>query len=528
MEKINVSDFGVEEKMFVSKKCVVIFGSEKPARIYNLKGELLVKTSAIDCEKDLGKTIFFAENAFIYKAQNAKYYVKDYDGNVIEKFNASEALIDELKYLVKFEEKNFYKKFRERKIVSDTYESYYGLDELKTGATIWVSPNYLVAKTKKSEMKIYAKSYETIELLGTIPKSNFGCAKSFRKRLEDNCHWYGVYQNMAIKEKNGWKIVDEEGKTIIANISDLVMKIFTGSVLEKNDNETALEYNGFQVKAGEIVYKNAKIFIVKEQNREFFRFYSSNGIFLIGTSEYKKAWNRVIKTEHWIAIYTLENGGPDWRLFDYSGKFLYKDVHRVVKRNQMYLAEEFVDYMPEKEKLLIFSSSGELKASIIGFEFRYEDDCDYIRVYNDSNSFEIYDYNGKKILDTIFSIENDIIYGDTIIQKNEKGGYTEYNLTTKKSYNLDCQEIMQIESFENLTAVIRKNGLCGVFKHIAEENTYNLFNTFAEVIPIKYDKITSDNCWFYAKYQETDYLGKQSVYEDIYDEDGNFVMKVKV
>ena len=66
-----------------------------------------------------------------------------------------------------------------------------------------------------------------------------------------------------------------------------------------------------------------------------------------------------------------------------------------------------------------------------------------------------------------------------------------------------------------------------VVKNILNEME-NEFDDFAKIIPIKYDKITSDNCWFYAKYQETDYLGKQSVYEDIYDEYGNFVMKVIV
>ena len=41
MEKIDVPALNVGERMFISAKCVFIFGGKKPIRIYNMKGKLL-------------------------------------------------------------------------------------------------------------------------------------------------------------------------------------------------------------------------------------------------------------------------------------------------------------------------------------------------------------------------------------------------------------------------------------------------------------------------------------------------------
>ena len=52
------------------------------------------------------------------------------------------------------------------------------------------------------------------------------------------------------------------------------------------------------------------------------------------------------------------------------------------------------------------------------------------------------------------------------------------------------------------------------------------FHGFNELIPIKYDKITF-NHYYYAKYQKNN-NGKLEAFEDIYDQDGNLIMTVKL
>lgn len=206
---------------------------------------------------------------------------------------------------------------------------------------------------------------------------------------------------------------------------------------------------------------------------------------------------------------------------------MYDDIYNIVQDNLMYYSVYGINKrVIGNETMRVFSLKGELKASFEAFSFRAK--SKYIKVYKTLGCFEIYDYDGKKIFDETFCEDDDIKCENIIFHKNERGGYTECNLTTRKKYELDWQEMKPFEGFEKLTVLIRKNGLYGVFEYTGKENPSSEFGTFLEVIPIKYDKITSDNCWFYAKYQETDYLGKQSVYEDIYDEYGNFVMKVKV
>ena len=530
MKKINVPELNVGEKMFVSKKCVVVYGRKISARVYNLKGDLIAELPKIINKEDLKQNIFFMENTFIHKYQYIMYCVKDYDGKEIQKISGSKTLIfGILKQLRQAGEKSFYKKFRERKITSNTDMTSYGIEALQAGTTIWISSNYLILRTKKSEMKIYLKDAQGFILLGTIPKNNFGCAKSFRKILEANCHWYGLDHNMLIKEKDGWKMVDQVGENVYENISDEVMKIFmeNGSEQEDNLDENVFEYNGLQVKTGETIYKAHKFFRVEEADGKNFRFYSNDCTFMRRTSDVENGLPKIIKTAEWIAICSTENETTTWQIFDYTGKILYDDIYDITQNNLMHYSAFSIDKeVPGNEIMRIFSLKGELKASFKGFRFRAY--SDYVKVYKALGYFELYNYDGEKMFDVTFCEDNDIEYVGVIFHKNEKGGYTKCDLSTRKKYNLDWQEMTTFQIFHSLKVLIRKKGRYGVFEYDGNENPEKEFDDFDEVIPIKYDKITRGNCWFYARYQETDYLGKQSVYEDIYDEYGNFVMKVKV
>ena len=529
MKKINVPELNVGEEMFVSKKCVVVYGRKISARVYNLKGDLIAKLPKIINEEDLKQNVFFLENTFIHKYQDVMYCVKDYDGMEIQKISGSKTLIfGILKQFKQAGEKSFYKKFRERKVTSDTNWISHGIENLQQGTTIWISSNYLIVKTKKCEMKIYSKNSKELKLLGTITINNCDCDKSFREILEANCHWYGLDHSMLIKEKDGWKIVNRIGKAVGKNISDELINIFieNGSEPKENSDENVFEYNGLQLKNGENIYKSYEYFRIGEVGGKYFRFYSIDGTFMRRAFEVADRLPKLIETDEWIAIRSTENG-TTWQIFDYTGKILYDDVYDIVQDNLMYYSVYGINRkVPGNETLKVFSLKGELKTSFEGFSFRVS--CSYIKVYKSLSCFELYDYNGQKIFDVTFCEDNDIEYENVIFHKNEKGGYTECNLATRKKYELDWQEIKLFEGFKTLTVLIRKKGRYGVFEYDGNENPEKEFDDFAEVIPIKYDKITSDNCWFYAKYQETDYLGNQSVYEDIYDEYGNFVMKVTV
>lgn len=310
MKKINVPELNVGEKMFVSKKCVVVYGRKICARVYNLKGDLIAEVPKIINKEDLKSKLFFMENNFIHEYQDVMYCVKDYNGNEIQKISGNKTLIFSiLKGLGQVGEKSFYKKFRERKIISDTDMTSYGIENLQAGTTIWISSNYLIVKTKKGGMKIYSKNSKKFKLLGTIPKSNFGCAKSFRKRLEDNCHWYGLDHNMLIKEKDGWKIVNQVGQAVCKNISDEIIKIFmeNGSKSKNNSAENTFEYNGLQLKNGETLYKSYKYFIIEEVGGEYFRFYSTDGTFMRRVFEVEDELPKIIETDEWIAIRSTEN-----------------------------------------------------------------------------------------------------------------------------------------------------------------------------------------------------------------------------
>lgn len=530
MKKINVPVLNVGEKMFVSKKCVIVYGRKIFARVYNLKGDLIAELPKIISKEELKTKVFFMENAFIHEYKGLMYCIKDYDGNEIQKIKGTKNLFFEsLQSLKQAGEKSFYKKFRKRKITSDTDMTSYGIEDLQAGTTIWISSNYLILRTKKSEMKIYLKDAQGFILLGTIPKSNFGCAKSFRKRLENNCHWYGLDHDMLIKEKDGWKMVNPVGETVYENISDEVIKIFMENDSEQEDSsdENLFDYNVLLVRTGETIYKAHKFFRVEEADGKTFSFYSNDGTFIRSTFEVKNGLPKIIKTAKWIAIYSTENGTTTWQISEYTGKILYDDIYDIAQNNLMHYSAFGIDKeVPGNEIMRIFSLKGELKASFEGFSFRAY--SDYVKVYKALGYFELYDYDGEKMFDVTFCEDNDIEYAGVIFHKNEKGGYIKCDLATRKKYNLDWQEMTTFQIFHSLKVLIRKKGRYGVFEYEGNENPEKEFDDFVEVIPIKYDKISSDICWFYAKYQETDYLGNQSVYEDIYDEYGNFVMKVKV
>ena len=239
MKKINVPEFKKSEIMFAFKKCVVVFkcGFVKYGRIYNFKGKLLGKIPNVLFEEDLPKKTFFAENAFGFKNQDGTYYIKDYDGNVIQGINESSALaVWTLRDICKFEEKSFFEKFKEREIISYSPKAISRCEKLQDGTKLWISPHYLIAKTEKNEIKIYLRNFEGLKLLGTIPESNFKNDESFQTIIENNCHWYGLDHNMLIKEKYGWKIVNQSGEKIVDEISNELVKIFMEDDSKKTDN----------------------------------------------------------------------------------------------------------------------------------------------------------------------------------------------------------------------------------------------------------------------------------------------------
>ena len=525
-EIINVPTLNVGERMYVSKKCVVVFGTNsKPTRIFNLNGKLLGEVSETKKERDLAKNIFFGEKAFIM-LNYGECYVKDYDGNIIQTYKTGgKYIIREFRFLLQYEKSNFFKNFRERKVVSELVNFATDFEEIQKGTTIWISLHYLIVKTKKSELKIY--NTFSHKLLGTIPKANFNKAKSLRKILEINCHWCGIHRNMMIREKNGWKIVTQDGDTVVENISDELLDIIMTRPKESNE---VFEYNGMQIKEGECVYRYNNVWVVKQKDEKTFRFYSQERKIIKVASTYEGRFIEFFENEKWIAIETLEDSTLSWQIFDYDGKLLYKDIYRIVKRKQMLFVEGVDNEKSETKNLWLFSLKGELKAIFEGYGFEFfDDEYNWVRVYRDLESFEIYDYNGKKALDTIFHDEKDIMFDDIIIHENpENGEYIEYDLKTGKVYILKCQKIKVIDEFDSLIIIIVQNGHCGVFEYSEEDKQSTEFFRFEQLIPIKYDKITGNGHYFYAKYQVTDYYGKQSVFEDIYDMDGNLILKVKL
>ena len=232
MEKINVPALTVGERMFISAKCVVIFGGKKTVRIYNMKGKLLGEVSFGEVsdlinEKALEQNIVFGEKMFIV-FDNGVYYVKDYKGNVIQKYDVEgECGIQELKRFGKLIKKPFYKGFRKIQVVSSSDKVFPNLGKIESGSTVWESYHYLIVKNTKNELKIY--NTLTDAFLGTIP--NFDGTQSFNDFLEENCYWFGPGENMLIKENGGWTIVTFKGIVLAKNIADGLVQII-------NENKT--------------------------------------------------------------------------------------------------------------------------------------------------------------------------------------------------------------------------------------------------------------------------------------------------
>lgn len=531
MEKINVPALNVGERMFISAKCVVIFGGKKPVRIYNMKGKLLGEVSFGEVsdlinEKALDHNIVFGEKMFIV-FDNGVYYVKDYKGNVIQKYDVEgDEVIQELKGLGGLIKKPFYKGFRKIQAIFSSDKVFPNLGKIESGSTIWESYHYLIVKNAKNELKIY--NTLTDAFLGTIP--NFDGTQSFNDFLEENCYWFGPGENMLIKEKGGWTIVTFKGIVLAKNIADELVQIINENKEEKS--KETFEYNGIQVQEGECVCRYERVFIVKENSEKAFRFYSLNGDYIKTAVTHEKNSNvSFFQTENWIAIefvkaltvfktpHTIR-----WEIFDYSGKTLYKAIHKMMKKNHMYFALGII-VDSEEEGLLVFNSKGELQASFKGVDFDFYDD--YVRVYTSSTTFEVYDYAGNKLFPIVFDTDNDILYEDIIFNKSDNGGeYFEYDLVSKKVYKFGCEEIRVLEDCWELIVLVKRKGHYGILEHLEEENGAMEFHGFNELIPIKYDKITF-NHYYYAKYQKNN-NGKLEAFEDIYDQDGNLIITVKL
>lgn len=536
MTKINVPVLAIGESIIVSGNYIIVLrNNDTKADIYNMKGEKISEVFGFKDVDSLLKNTLFGKEAFIVLSKNV-YYVKNYKGKIIQKYKSEGKYILEAIQLIlqSSSTRKFYKGFRERVVVSSQSDS--SKNNFEVGTRIWISEHYLIEKNKCGEIKIYNISNN--KLLGIIPKSNYKDNQSLQMILSANCYWFGIHRSMMIKERDGWIVVTQDGNVMARGISDELLKMLIENKAEECE-EKVLEYNGLEIKERERLYKFSNVLVVEEFNTGKFRFYSSSGNHIVTTLLEKRLTDSFKTTEKWIAVMIKGSyyRNPEWQIFDYNGKVICESVYRIFKEPQMYYAIGSSLLYPGNETLWIFNLNGELKAKIEGYSFGFEDK-NYIKVYINSGGFEIYDLNGMKMTDFSFDEENDIVWEDytsIVLHKTEKDNeYVEYNLKTKEIHYLKCQEIRVIsdefsdEFSDELIVMIRKNGQWGVFKYVGVNSENAEFYGFEEIIPIKYDKISGNGYYSYAKYTGKDLYGYQETLEDIYDQDGNLIMTVRL
>lgn len=528
MTKINVPVLAIGESIIVSGNYMIVSrNNDTKADIYNMKGEV-VSSFDLKVTEKLSENFLFGKNAFIREIKGV-YHVMNYEGKVIKEYKyKGKCIWDMLRCIFLHLEKPFYKGFRERMVVSNQENSHE--NDFEFGTKIWISEHYLIKEIAHNGIEIY--NIYNNELLGTIPQENYKRTASLKEILEDNCYWFGAYMNMMIKEKKGWTIVTQNGEVLVENISDELLKMLIGNKSEEGE-EKVLEYNGLEIKQRERLYKFSKVLVVEEFNTSKFRFYSSSGNHIVTTLLEKRLTDCFKATEKWIAVMIKGNyyNDSEWQIFDYNGKVICESVFRIFQVQQMWYAIGSSLLYPDNETLWIFNLKGELKTKIEGYRFKFEDDT-CIKVYISSGGFEIYDLNGVKVESFTFDEEVDIVWEDSdriVLHKTEKDNeYVEYNLKTREIHYLKCQEIRVIDDSDELIVMIRKNGQWGVFKYVGVNSENTEFYGFEEIIPIKYDKISGNGYYSYAKYTGKDLYGYQETFEDVYDQDGNLIMTVEL
>ena len=530
MTKINIPVLAIGESVIVSGNYTILLrNNDTKADIYNMEGEKISEVFGFKDEDSLLKNTLFGKEAFIVLSKDS-YYVKNHEGKVIQKYKAEgKYILCAIKRILESSSTSkFYKGFRERVVVSSQSDSY--KNNFEVGTRIWISEHYLIEKNKCGEIKIYNISNN--KLLGTIPKSNYKDNKSLQMILRTNCYWFGIHRSMMIKEKDGWIVVTQDGNVMARGISDELLKMLIGNKAEEGE-EKVFKYNGLEIKERERLYKFSKVLIVEEFNTGKFRFYSSNGNHIVTTLIEKRLTDCFKTTEKWIAV--MIKGSyyydPEWQIFDYNGKVICESVFRIFQVRQMRYAIGSSLLYPNNETLWIFNFNGEFKTKIEGYRFEFEDE-NYIKIYSSSGCFQIYDLNGMKVTDFSFDEENDIVWEDytsIIFHKTDRDNeYIEYNLKAKEIHHLKCQEIRVIDDSDELIVMIRKNGQWGVFKYVGVDFENAEFYGFKEIIPIQYDKISGNGYYSYAKYTSKDLYGYQETFEDVYDQDGNLIMTVRL
>ncbi len=93
--------------------------------------------------------------------QKDSYYIKNYEGKVIQKYKAEgKYIVGAIKRILQSSSTSkFYKGFRERVVVSSQSDSY--KNNFEVGTRIWISEHYLIEK-KTSVVKLRFIIYQII------------------------------------------------------------------------------------------------------------------------------------------------------------------------------------------------------------------------------------------------------------------------------------------------------------------------------------------------------------------------------
>lgn len=516
-------DLAVGETMKVYEKCVVVLNNLNNARFYNLEGKFLGSASSVKYGSNWKGNVIIGQNVIVLRNGNL-FTALEYTGRKIGTYYAD--IIEILKHLGELKKRVWYKGFRRRVLtIADNFIA-------KEGEKIWISQHYLIVKTEDDEMRIYRKD-EKIKLLGTIPSEIVKKSASFEEVISQNCCWYGLYEDMAIREQKGWKTIDYHGIVMYEGIADEVFKLLIGADEKISNNEKVAVprfdmYGKFNLKEGATFLRYDRFVAIREnEHSRYYSFYSLEGTF-IGKSVIYNEMPRFIQTEKWIALETTgerKRRFTLWQICDYNGNKLYDYLFDSIQRKGDIYIASVTTVSPNYNTYIIFRESGEVATKFDGkvvfIEFL---NSQYIKVVRKKNEFDIYDYNGVKVFDKTFCDE-DIFYEGIILVKDDKG-YTEYDVETRKKYRLNCQKI-DIRDDLGLV-IIKAGGVSGVFRYTSERNVKSQFVGFEEVVPIEYDKITGDSTFIYARYKDQNLYGEQCAFENIYDKEGNVIAQVRV